>query len=150
MQRCAGLAQASRCPPLANTGNADVMKTTSWFWINVASHFGIVAALAWLPARWTGQLVEALAGTQPAIGDTRHLAFIGSMFGFCGTALILMGVLTVTGELLGFSRPYARRSEAQNEAQAVHRKVLLTAFATLSWVAVGSLAGIASIFAASS
>ncbi|MBA0264111.1 hypothetical protein D7T58_01030 [Stenotrophomonas maltophilia] len=126
------------------------MKTTSWFWINVASHFGIVAALAWLPARWTGQLVEALAGTQPAIGDTRHLALIGSMFGFCVTALILMGVLTVTGELLGFSRPYARRSEAQNEAQAVHRKVLLTAFATLSWVAVGSLAGIASIFAASS
>ncbi len=59
-------------------------------------------------------------------------------------------MLTVTGELLGFSRPYARRSEAQNEAQAVHRKVLLTAFATLSWVAVGSLAGIASIFAASS
>ncbi|WP_423177930.1 MULTISPECIES: hypothetical protein [unclassified Stenotrophomonas] len=94
--------------------------------------------------------MEALAGTQPAIGDTRHLAFIGSMFGFCVTALILMGVLTVTGELLGFSRPYARRSEAQNEAQAVHRKVLLTAFATLSWVAVGSLAGIASIFAASS
>nr|WP_329760853.1 hypothetical protein [Stenotrophomonas geniculata] len=126
------------------------MKTTSWFWINVASHFGIVAALAWLPARWTGQLVEALAGTQPAIGDTRHLAFIGSMFGFCVTALILMGALTVTGELLGFSRPYARRSEAQNEAQAVHRKVLLTAFATLSWAAVGSLEGIASIFAASS
>ncbi len=93
--------------------------------------------------------MEALAGTQPAIGDTRHLAFIGSMFGFCVT-LILMGVLTVTGELLGFSRPYARRSEAQNEAQAVHRKVLLTAFATLSWVAVGSLAGIASTFAASS
>ncbi len=125
------------------------MKTTSWFWINVASHFAIVAALAWLPARWTGQLVEALAGTQPAIGDTRHLVFIGSMFGFCVAALILMGVLTVTGELLGFSRPYARRSEAQNEAQVVHRKVLLTAFATLSWVAAGSLAGIASIFAVS-
>ncbi|MEN6648229.1 hypothetical protein [Stenotrophomonas hibiscicola] len=126
------------------------MKTTSWFWINVASHFGIVAALAWLPARWTGQLVKALAGTQPAIGDAQHVALIGSILGFCVTALILMGVLTVTGELLGFSRPYARRSEAQNEAQAVHRKVLLTAFATLSWVAVGSLAGIASIFAASS
>ncbi|MCU1046498.1 hypothetical protein JAK48_08030 [Stenotrophomonas maltophilia] len=125
------------------------MKTTSWFWINVASHFAIVAALAWLPARWTGQLVEALAGTQPAIGDTRHLVFIGSMFGFCVAALILMGVLTVTGELLGFSRPYALRSEAQNEAQVVHRKVLLTAFATLSWVAAGSLAGIASIFAVS-
>ncbi|WP_432591876.1 hypothetical protein [Stenotrophomonas maltophilia] len=75
------------------------MKPTPWFWINVASHFGIVAALAWLPARWTGQLVEALAGTQPAIGETQHLALIGSVFGFCVTALILMGALTVTGEL---------------------------------------------------
>ncbi|MBA0271513.1 hypothetical protein AAHH21_09175 [Stenotrophomonas sp. BSUC-16] len=126
------------------------MKTTSWFWINVASHFGIVAALAWLPARWTGQLVEGLAGTQPATGDAQHVALIGSIFGFCVTALIFMGALTVTGELLGFSRPYARRPEPRNEAQVVHRKVLLVAFATLSWVAVGSLAGIASIFAASS
>lgn len=107
------------------------MKTTSWFWINVVSHFSIVAALAWLPARWTGQLVEALAGTQPAIGDTRYLAFIGAMFGFCVTAL------------------NARRPKSRNEAQVVHRKVLLVAFATLSWVAVGSLAGIASIFVAS-
>lgn len=126
------------------------MKTTSWFWINVASHFGIVAALAWLPARWTGQLVEGLAGTQPATGDAQHVALISSIFGFCVTALIFMGALTVTGELLGFSRPYARRPEPRNEAQVVHRKVLLVAFATLSWVAVGSLAGIASIFAASS
>lgn len=126
------------------------MKTTSWFWINVASQFGIVAALAWLPARWTGQLVEGLAGTQPATGDAQHVALIGSIFGFCVTALIFMGALTVTGELLGFSRPYARRPEPRNEAQVVHRKVLLVAFATLSWVAVGSLAGIASIFAASS
>ncbi|MBA0387114.1 hypothetical protein D7U91_04640 [Stenotrophomonas maltophilia] len=126
------------------------MKTTSWFWINVVSHFSIVAALAWLPARWTGQLVEALVDIQPAIGDAQHVALIGSIFGFCVTALIFMGALTVTGELLGFSRPYARRPESQNEAQVVHRKVLLVAFATLSWVAVGSLAGIASIFAASS
>ena len=109
-----------------------------------------LAALAWLPARWTGQLVEGLAGTQPAIGDAQHVALIGSIFGFCVTALIFMGALTVTGELLGFSRPYARRPEPRNEAQVVHRKVLLVAFATLSWVAVGSLAGIASIFAASS
>ncbi|PSD29894.1 hypothetical protein C7E12_10075 [Stenotrophomonas maltophilia] len=106
--------------------------------------------MAWLPARWTGQLVEGLAGTQPAIGDAQHVALIGSIFGFCVTALIFMGALTVTGELLGFSRPYARRPEPRNEAQVVHRKVLLVAFATLSWVAVGSLADIASIFAASS
>ncbi len=59
-------------PITGNTGNADVMKTTAWYWINVAIHFGIVAALAWLPALWAGQPVEALAGAQPAIGDAQH------------------------------------------------------------------------------
>lgn len=126
------------------------MKTIAWFWINVAIHFGIVAALAWLPALWAGQLVEALAGAQPAMGDAQHVwPSLVPFFGFCVTALILMGALTVTGELLGFSRPCARRPEPRNEAQVVHPKVLLTAFATRLWVAVGSLAGIASIFAAS-
>lgn len=125
------------------------MKTTSWFWINLVSHFGIVAILAWLPARWAGQLVEAMAETQPAIADTQFPALLGSIFGFCVTALILMGALSATGELLGFARPYARQPEPRSEVQAFHRKVLLVAFATLSWVAVGSLAGIASLFAAS-
>ncbi len=125
------------------------MKTTPWYWVNLVSHFGIVAILAWLPARWAGQLVGAMAETQPAIADTHQAALMGSIFGFCVTALILVGALSATGELLGFARPYARQPEPRSEAQAFHRKVLLIAFATLSWVAVGSLAGIASLFAAS-
>lgn len=101
--------------------------------MHLFSHLGFVAILAGLLAGWVGTFFEALAGHSVTATDGARLGNVGTLFGFCMLALLLLGALTITGELFGLIRPYDRKAPYRHEAQAVHRKVLLIVVAVLSW-----------------
>ena len=109
------------------------MKLPARFWVHLFSHLGFVAILAGLLAGWVGTFFEALAGHSVTATDGARLGNVGTLFGFCMLALLLLGALTITGELFGLIRPYDRKAPYRHEAQAVHRKVLLIVVAVLSW-----------------
>lgn len=109
------------------------MKLPARFWVHLFSHLGFVAILAGLLAGWVGTFFEALAGHSVTATDGARLGNVGTLFGFCMLALLLLGALTITGELFGLIRPYDRKAPYRHEAQAVYRKVLLVVVAVLSW-----------------
>lgn len=121
------------------------MKLPARFWVHLLSHLAFVAILAGLAAGWVGTFFEALAGHSGTPTNGSQLGDVGTVFGFCMLALLLLGALTVTGELFGLIRPYGRNAPYRHEARAMHRKVLLIVVALLSWagltaaVVIGSL-----------
>ncbi|KOQ70286.1 hypothetical protein [Stenotrophomonas maltophilia] len=121
------------------------MKLPVRFWVHLLSHLALVAILAGLLAGWVGTFFEALAGHSSAATDGARVGDVGTVFGFCMLALLLLGALTVTGELFGLARPYSRDAPYRNEAQAMYRKVLLIAVALLSWGGLASATLIGSL-----
>lgn len=47
--------------------------------------------------------------------------------------MLWLGAMTIPGELFGFVRPYGGNVPYRQEAQVMHRKVLLIVVAVLSW-----------------
>ncbi|HHA2859477.1 TPA: hypothetical protein ACOFDH_004547 [Stenotrophomonas maltophilia] len=121
------------------------MKLPARFWVHLFSHLGFVGILAGLLAGWVGTFFEALAGHSVTATDGARLGDVGTVFGFCMLALLLLGALTVTGELFGLVRPYERKAPYRHEAQAMYRKVLLIVMAVLSWAALASVFVIGSL-----
>ncbi len=115
------------------------------FWMYLGSHLGFCAVIASLLAPFVGAFVKALADQPELCAKSAAIAPLGTAFGFCGIALLLVGVWGVTGELLGLMRFYDRKGADRSEAQATHRKALLVAVAALSWGALISLIALFSL-----
>lgn len=116
------------------------------FWFHVGASLGVIAIIAGLMASWVGVFVAALANAvDPPIQHAR-IATVGSLLGFCVIALLLVGALTITVELLGLGRPYDRRAEHRQTAQRLHHKALLVTVAVLAWGALLSLFTLAGLF----
>lgn len=121
------------------------MKLPARFWVPLLSHLAFVAILAGLLADWVGIFFEALASHSDTPADAARVGDVGTLFGFCILALLLLGALTIPGELFGLIRPYDRNAPYRHEARAMHRKVLMIVAAVLSWtsltlaVVIGSL-----------
>jgi len=112
----------------------------------LGSHLGFCAVIASLLAPFVGAFVKALADQPELRAKSAAIAPppLGTAFGFCGIALLLVGVWGVTGELLGLMRFYDRKGADRGEAQAT-RKALLVAVAALSWGALISLIALFSL-----
>ncbi|HFK2922642.1 TPA: hypothetical protein ACGY72_003860 [Stenotrophomonas maltophilia] len=121
------------------------MKLPARFWVHLFSHLGFVAIMAALLADWVGVFFGALVSHSHTPIDAAWVSGVGTVFGFCLLALLLLGALSVPGELSGLVRPYDRKAPYRQEAQVMYRKVLLITIAVLSWVALASAFVIASL-----
>ena len=121
------------------------MKLPARFWVHLFSHLGFVAIMAALLADWVGVFFEALVSQSHAPADVARVGDVGTVFGFCVLALLLLGALSIPGELSGLVRPYDRKAPYRQEAQVMHRKVLLITIAVLSWAALASVFFIGSL-----
>lgn len=114
------------------------MKLPTRFWVHLFSHLGVVAIMAGLLADWVGVFFRALADHSDTPAIAARVGDVGTVFGFCMLALLLLGALSVPGELSGLVRPYDRKASYRQEAQLMYRKVLLITIAVLSWAALAS------------
>jgi hypothetical protein len=121
------------------------MKLPARFWVHLFSHLGFVAIMAALLADWVGVFFGALVSHSHTPTDGAWVSGVGTVFGFCVLALLLLGALSVPGELSGLVRPYDRKAPYRQEAQVMYRKVLLITIAVLCWVALASAFVIASL-----
>lgn len=115
------------------------MKLPARYWINQFSLLGFMGIIAYLPAGIVGEFFAIAARYHGPSGSEQRLAVMGSVFGFCMVALLLIGVIVIPGEQSGLIRSYKRSHMYYSEAREMSRTVLLISVSILSWVALVSI-----------
>ena len=109
------------------------------FWIKQFSFLGFIGLIAYLPANIVGELFGIVAKHHSPPQNEAALSMLGTIFGFSGLSLLLLGAIAIPGELSGLIRPYKRKDQHFLEGQFMSRKVLLMMVSLLAWIALLSL-----------